>query len=808
MPRVPPRAYFAFATTSLALAVGATLTVFTIVNALWLEPPPYPEPDRMVTLVGEAGDVDPAYYRIDTLYSARWSVFEAVAGQVVTSGRMAGSRPRVVIDSVGRELETLAVTARYFSLFGQSIRGRDFAPADNRGGAEPVGIISDRLWTRVFARRMETIGAVVAARPFPIRIIGVAPPGFHGARRGERADLWIPSNLIPRLTTGVSANQAETVPMLVFARLRPGQTPSEARERLLQTLPDERSRMMLLGVQVVPLDRVFGTSESRAVVIREGGAATVVAGLAGLVLVAGCTTLMALVLVHYERRRRELAVRVALGASRARLVRELSLELTSIAAAGGIGALLLSVWSLRGLPALSLPGGVDLDRLDLSIDARVMLAALTTTVATLAAAALVPIRRFTRAEIATDLIASSSTPPRSSHRLRQSLLAVHVAATNVVLVAAGLFVRAVISGFGAGPGFDVDRTAYATVQVVPYASTLEEVKRQMTVGSERGRRIRERLLTLPGVEVVASGGAPIGSDAAEALLNPTQLETSGGRRELKVGVYMASAELLPALGVPLLAGRSLTRDDATARPAPAIVTSSLARTLWPNDDPLGQIVSLGGRFGRVTVVGIARDFAYGSLTNGAVGVIVRATSFEPGVEQMLVIRTGRPDLQVAAIRRIVEEVAPDAPRVAITTGREMVARDLGRQRLGAWFFSGFGLVALLLGAGGVFGLVAYLAESRRREFGVRIALGATPRDLVCRGVAAGLIPVALGTVIGLLCAAIVARVFVSLLPGLSTLDPPTHAAVALLMILCALASGLAAALRLHRLEPGDALRAE
>jgi hypothetical protein len=468
-PRVLSRhpSYVAFAIASLALAVGATLATFTVVNALWLRPLPYPESDRLVTLVFDvATDLDPAFSGIETRYSARWTAFESVAGQVVSSGSMGGFVPHPVLADVGHEVETLAVTSRYFSLFGQSIRGRDFTPDDNRAAAEPVAIISDRLWARAFGRRPEIIGAVAAAKPFSLRIIGVAPSGFEGARRGERGDLWVPSNLTPRLTAGAKNLGDEEVPVILFARLRPGQTPAEARERLIEALPDERSRSSMREVQVVRLQNVFGTSGSRAVVIRESGAAAVVAGLAGLVLVAGCVTLMALVLVHYERRRRELAVRIALGASRRRLACELSAELGWVAAAGSVGAVLISVWSLRALPSLSLPGGVDLARLDLSIDVRVLLAGLLTTVITLAAASFVPIRRFTRADIAGELVAPTATSTRSSHRLRQSLLAVHVAATIVVLVAAGLFVRAVVYGFGTGAGFDVDHTAYVVAQVV------------------------------------------------------------------------------------------------------------------------------------------------------------------------------------------------------------------------------------------------------------------------------------------------------------------------------------------------------
>jgi predicted permease len=816
LPRILRRhpGYAAFATISLALTVGATLAVFTIVNALWLRPLPYPDADRLVTLVYDvATDVDPSFSGIETRYSARWSAFESIAGQVASSGSMAGFAPHLLIDDVGHDVETLAVTSRYFSLFGQSIRGRDFTPDDNRAAAEPVAIISDRLWARAFGRRSEIIGTVAAAKPFPIRIIGVAPPRFEGARRGEHADLWVPSSLTPRLSVAAKNLEDGDAFTILFARLRPGQTPTEVRERLLRELPDEQSRASLRNVQVVRLKDVFGSPESRTVVIRERGPAAVVAGLASLVLVGGCATLMALVLVHYERRRRELSVRIALGASRGTLARTLLAELAWIAVLGGVGAVLISVWSLRAIPSLTLPGGVDLARLDLSIDVRVLCAGLLTTVVTLTSASLVPLSRFTRASLAGDLIAPTATSTRSSHRLRQSLLTVHVAATIVVLIAAGLFVRAVVYGFGAGAGFDVDRTAYLVAQVVsPFMSAGEDLDQRRALASERTRLIREGLLALPGVEDVAAGWPPIGSESQWSLLVPKQVETADRRRELTVGSYVGSPELLSALAVPVLRGRQLTAADANARPTPAIVTLSLARTLWPTADPLGQIVSFaggGGRgAGRYAVVGVAGDFAYGSITAAGSGVVVTVMSAGFGIEPKFIVRTLRAGPPVDSLLKTVKALVPDAPRVSITTGRDLVARDLGRQRLGAWFFSGFGLVALVLGAGGVFGLVAYLAESRQREFGVRLTLGATDRDLIWRGLAAGLTPVATGTVSGLVLAAIVTRVSVSVLPGLRALDSPTYAAVAVLMISCAAGAGLTAAWRLRRLSPAEALRAE
>jgi hypothetical protein len=286
------------------------------------------------------------------------------------------------------------------------------------------------------------------------------------------------------------------------------------------------------------------------------------------------------------------------------------------------------------------------------------------------------------------------------------------------------------------------------------------------------------------------------------------VEAGGEQRQLAIGDLHGGPRLTEALGVPVLSGRALMSDDAAGRGAiaPVLVTASLARMLWPANDPVGQDVMVG-RGRRYRVVGVVRDFAYGSMSHPVAGVIVRV--FEAsGIDQSFVVRAGHPEGLVEPIRRLIAGMVPDAHRVVIATGREVVARDLGRQRLGAWFFSGFGLIALVLGAGGVFGLVAYLTESRRREFGVRVTLGAPPGDLIRRAVASGLVPVGIGAVAGLGAAAVVARLFVTALPGLSTLDPLTYVSVALLMTACAAAAGFTAAWRLRAVAPADALRAE
>ena len=797
---------------SLAFPVGAILVVFTIVNALWLSPVPFPEPDRLVMLIGESesGSVDGALFTGLEVFREAWNTFESVAGQVATSGSLGSLRPRIVLENVGRELETLGVTSDYFRVLGVPVRGRDFTRADNRRGAEPVAIMSDRLWSREFGRQPGVVGSIVGARPIPIRIVGVAPPGFVGARRGERTDLWIPSSLVPRVAPAGEWPE-DSIPSLVIARLRPGQTPAQASRGLVQNALDGRDRLAKESVRIVPLARVFGTPGTPTTVTAQGRAGGIVAGLAALVLAGGCTTLAILVLVHYERRRLELAVRLALGASRGRLILQLAGELTWIVGAAMASALLVAVLGLRALPSLSVLGRVDLRRLDLTMDRRVIAFCLATTVLTLAVAALVPVVRFTRSRLAGELLGPALTWTPSSQRVRQVLLGTHVAATMIVLIGAGLFIRAVVHGFNAGAGFDVDKTLFVQVQLTAPSFAKPDPNVGQALLSSRRVRLEEGLRSLPGVELIARGRSPIGPEAARWLLRPRSFEADGHRREMLTGVASGDPELLAALGVPLLRGRPLTAADAVTYPQPVILTSSLARALWPRANPLGQPVHQWVRGSKATsiVVGIAADFACGTMTAPSVGVVVvAARPLTDGGEQSFVIRAERPDLITPSIRGLVATVIPDAPRSTITTGRQIVAEDLGRQRLGAWFFSGFGLIALVLGAGSVFGLVAYLAESRRREFGVRAALGAAPRDLLWRGVIAGIAPMSIGAAAGLVAAALISRVLLSLLPGLSTLDPVTYVGAVLLVITTGTAAAVVPAWRLRDVTPAEALRAE
>lgn len=797
--------YFTLAVGIIALSVGANLVVFTIVNALWLRARPFPDADRVVIILGDtsnSGSTDPAAYGgVDQLRIPL--AFDSVAGQAVTSGPRADQFvPHVQFSEVGYEVETLGVTADYFSMLGLTTRGRDFKSDDDQVGAEPVAIISDRLWKKQFDTRAEVIGAVAAAHPFGLRIVGVAPPGFHGARLGERADVWIPRSLVPR----VSSAGDMLPPLMVLARLRNGVTPEQA-ERLVMEATDERVLRTGGSRHVVPIAKVFGTPNSRSVIVREHDAAKLTGALAGLVLLAGCATLMALVLIHYERRRQELSVRLALGATRARLAGQLAVELAWLVASGTAGAVFIAFLGLRGLPALSLPGGVDVTRLDLSIDWHVLVAGITLSVFTLTLAGLLPVVRFTAVDVARNLVTARGTSTSSSQRIRQALLGLHVTATVIVLVSAALFLRAIAHGFTAAPGFDVGHSVFVSVQVVsPFVRPGEDNNARKMTMATRTRRLAEGLASLPGVDAISMGRAPIGPDRLPQVMAPRAVITDGRQLEVRVATIQGSPGYLETLGVPILIGRALEAADVFPSPTPAVLTASLAETLWPAETPLGRTLSIPPR-GHYTIVGVVADFRVGSLTTEPAGVVVSATDTS-GLEAAFTLRTSQPAALGSPLEQLVRSIVPEASRLEISTGPEVIARDLGRQQLGAWFFSGFGFVALALAVVGVFGLVAYLAEARRREFGVRLALGATRRDLVRHAMSAGLGPVVAGTALGLIAAGLIARFMAALLVGVSPLDPLSYVVVGMLIITSAALAGLAASWRLRHISPSAAVRSE
>lgn len=781
----------------LALTVGLNLIVFTLVNALWLRPRPFADADRIVTIIGGV-----MFGWLDT---PRLEGFEIVAGQAATGEEFGAFRPHLTISNLSehRDLEVAGVTNRYFSLFRLAIRGRDFSAADGHLGSELVAIISDRLWRTEFHARPDVIGSVIPSEPSPIRVIGIAPANFTGARRGERIDVWVPALAVPRLVHADVRN--DELPLEVFARMRPGDSVAGVNRRL-------SAAGVLRGpaTRAVTLDDAFGGPGMYGTALNGEQGLKVAGAVALLVLLSGCAVLATLVLVHCERRHVEFATRTALGASRAQLIGEQAAQLIVIGSLGIPSAIGVTFLGLRTVPAVRLPGGIDLGRIDLSIDWRVLTAAVALALVTLVVAAAWPIARATRREIGQDVLkGTTTTSSAGSLRIRQALLAALVGATVVVLVTAGLLVQSLDRGFGRASGFDVAHTAFVTVNLNPApVRSLAHLAERRAITHRRAAATIDALRTIPGALEVAEGTPPIGAAASLQRQTDASLTYRGKHVDLRVGRLTGAANLLRALGIPVIAGRSLRDGDANLLPMPALITASLANALGPREQLLGEVLTTAGPPGRLVVVGIAPDFAFGSLSAPAPGVVVvpRHADAVDAAPTFVIHTEGPASSVMPAIEQAFRERLPEVAPLSILTGREVVSRDLGRQRLSAWFFSGFGVVAWMLGLGGVVTLVIYLAQSRRRECGIRAALGATSTDLILMAVTAAAVPVICGVAMGLLLAAWMSSIVASLLVGVGSLDPITYAGVAVGMVAPSIGAAIGAAWRLRHVSPVEALR--
>jgi predicted permease len=710
---------------------------------------------------------------------------------------------RVRLPQVARDLETLGVTEDYFAVLGLHVRGREITSEDLTPGAPLAGVLSDRVWREAFNADANVIGATIAASPLPIRIVGVAPPGFTGALRGERVELWLPYTQLPEVAGGKARGRLDLIPLISLCRLRSGATLATSRAAFLAAYASYRAPDDDLAL--VPLQNLFGAIDLPMVVIRHGQIVMIVGGVALLLLIAGGTTLVALLLVHYEHRRREIATRIALGAEPLDLVRQVMVELGTVALAAVLGVVAIAAAAATVLPHFALRGGVDFSRLDFSPDWRVVFVAVAACLIVLAGSAVLPLLRVLRANLTASLAQNPATRTHQALRFHRVILGVHAALTVLCVVVAGLFVRSALNALTRGPGFDDARTLFVTVRTQSFRGWEEnaieaELGRQAAVAQDLMQTIRSR----PGVEAVALGEPPLGHRLALRLAAPSVVETDGAAQDLHGTMHPVGPGYLEALGVPLLAGRTATADEI-------IVTASLAAQLWPDASPLGRSLRWGPVRGRV--VGVV-DMGFASIRFGRPKMFLTFTLAQNLAAALrsqhlqLVVRAQQPDTVREDLRRLTETAFPHAPFIRIVSGRELVQTDLGQERLAASFLSTIGAATWLLGVASIFGLVTYVVERRRREFGIRAALGASRSHLIWFAAREGVEPALIGGAAGIVAAIALARTVEAYLLGIAAVDVLTYAGALGLFAGCAVMASVVAAIRIRQIRPAEALRTE
>jgi predicted permease len=789
---------------SLALGIGLNTASFSILNVLLIRPVPVVgEQDRLVWLRAPISYPDYVDFQNQT------TSFEGMAAATGTSefSLAAGAEPELIKGEY--------VTANYFAVLKTgALLGRTFAPGEGQTPV-PVVVLAEHLWRTRFASDQTIIGRQIALNGLNFTVVGVAPANFIGTEVGLNRELWVPLAMQPVLNPPAASKAAdpiERVPerdrhwLAVFARLKAGVSRERAGAELTtvarhvaETYQGEASAETLRSVELL---RMSGGMDPRDQAEALPLAAIVMAVVA-LVLLIACANIASLLLARAAGRRRETAIRQALGATRTRLVRQWLTESILLGVAGGVLGLLLALWANQLL--LSFLKTTPLAALDLGLDWRVLVFTLCISVATGIVFGMAPALQASRLDIVTALKSDDAQRAGTrSSRLRAAFVTAQLTLSVVLLIGAGLFIRSLQAANRIDPGFRVDRALLVPIN-------LGLLRYQETEGKNFYRSLLARVESQPGVE-------------RASLVRFTQLGFSfaqfqvfkeGGRASqtdegLSTGFNVVGPNYFATMETPLIRGRDFAETDRQGAPGVVVLNETLAARLWPGEDALGKRVSVSGPAGPfLQVVGIVRDGKYRSLAEPPHSYIYQPLlqSYDPSMT--LVVRTkGEPQSVAAAVREQIRALEPNLPIAEMKTLRDQLDLSLFPSRLAAWTLGGFGVLALLLAAIGIYGVVNYSVTQRTREIGVRMALGATATDVLRLVLGEGFFVIGGGLVLGLLLAAVATRVIASFLYGVGTTDPLTFAGVPLLLALIALGAAAIPTVRATKVDPLVALRDE
>lgn len=787
--------FAAMAVATLALGIGATTAIFSVVHSALLEPLPYAAADRLVFLSDQQDVETPMSYPEFVDWRAQTGVFTGLAAYFQTSLVLTGAgEPEVLSGArVSASLPGLLSVAPHV--------GRAFRADEDAPGADRVILLGHDLWLRRFGADRGVVGRVLTLNGLPYTVVGVLPAGPGASlptdlAAGRRVDYWVPLRL-----------DAERAPrglhfLTVVGRLRPAVDVERARARLADVAAQlKRDDAERHGVQVGPLAaRVVGDARPLLVLLL---------GAVSLVLLVACANVANLLIARGAGRARELAIRAALGAGRRRVVRQLATESLVLALAGGAAGVLLAFGALAALRAAASDavGLAQLPRLaQARVDGRLLAFALLTSLATGALFGLLPALRASRLALASVLRAGGrgTTGAGARDRTRSALVVAEMTLSFVLLIGAGLLVRSFDRLAAVDKGFD-------PTQVLTFAVELPSARypeaRQQVAFFER---VLERVRALPGVRGASvtvslplAGGTNGGFVIAGRPLAPNE----GPVAEKRV----VGADFFRVLRVPVVLGRAFDGRDVAGAPQVAVVNEAFVRRYFPGENALGRRIEFGWETeGAQEIVGVVGDMREQSLHEPAAPTIyVPFGQRRSDPAMAVVVRTaGDPTRLVAAVRAAVRAVDRDQPVAQVRTLDDVVARALAGRRVAASLFGAFAALALLLAAVGLYAVVSYGVAQRVSEIGVRRALGARTWDVVRLVVGQGVGLLALGAAVGGLASLGAGRLLRGQLYGVGATDPLTFAAVAAALLVTALVATVAPAVRASRVDPLVALREE
>jgi predicted permease len=789
---------------TIALGVGANSAIFSVVNAILLRPLPVESPDELVEIYSQEGDEEPITHAYPDYLDIRVrdDLFSGVTAYTVDFFSVElGTEPEVTLGE--------SVSADYFEVLGvPAAMGRAFISGeDDAPGAPAVAVISHAMWQRRFASDPAVLGRTLRVRGQTVEIIGVMPPKFKGLLVGFSSELWMPLTSNQSFAAGDDLRNRGSRWLMMKGRLRPGVTPDQAQAGLdvlagqLAAAYPETNADPLRRFPVIPTNDVrLHPMVDRALVPVAALLMTVV----GLLLLIVCTNLANLLLARALSRRKEVAVRLAIGAGRWRLIRQLLTESVLLAVLGGALGLLVAWGTVELLVRFQPPVFVRLS-LDLGIDGRVL--AFTFLVSVLAGVffGLAPALQATRPQLTPALKNELEAVTRKyrTFGLRGSLVIVQVAVSLVLLIGAGLFVRSLIGAQRIDPGFERERAAIMTIAPTLADTDTAGVRNLYT-------ELRERALGLPGVEAATlASRLPLGVSVNINELYVEGVDTPEDEAP-SIDVTVVSPGYFETMGVPLLQGRDFVDGDDATSPLVVIIDEAAAQRFWPGENPIGKRLRLGGPEGpQRAIVAVAQTTKVRTL-----GEQPRPYLYVPlaqrhrGIISLVVRTAGDPAATLPLLRREGLLLDESLPIMELKTMKQHLGIMLFAPRVGGILLGVFGGLAILLATIGLYGVVSYAAAQRTREVGIRVALGARPGDVVRLVIGQGMVMVGVGAVIGLVLAFAGARPLGSFLYGIRPWDPSTFLGITLLLVGVAFVATMVPALRAARLDPTVALRRE
>ena len=800
-------AFTAVAVLSLALGIGANSAIFSFVNVILLKPIPVDHPAGIASVFTtdqrNPGNLPLSHLNYKDLREQNQVFTDMAAFTFAQLNWSTGSE--------SDQIPAQVVSGNYFALLGaQPALGRGFLPEEDVKPT-PVAVVSHGFWERSLGTDPTIVGKTLTLNRTPFTVVGVAQPGFTGTLLGGGPSLWVPMSMHDVVQPNFDwYEQRRGLFLFAFGRLKPGVTVQQASAnmktvfaQLEQAFPvDNKGR----SAGAVPLldARLNPGGQGGAPVVQ---ISMILMTVVGIVLLIACANLANLLLARASKRRKEIAVRLALGAERTRLVRQLLTESVVLSIIGGVLGILLAYWLLHAVAAAELPLPLPVSD-ETAIDARVLGFTALLAVATGLLFGLAPAIQASRPDVVPVLKNETIASAHGGRgifgffSLRQVLVVSQVALSLISLIAAGIFLRSLRDAQTIDTGFETRGVLVMTFNLGREGYTPER-------GQLFYEQVAERVAGLPGVRhATVAQNPPLAGGFARSVFPEGEDTTT--RDRILVQVNPVGLRYFDTMGIPLVRGRDFARTDTTGAPLVVIVNETMAQRFWPGQDAIGKRFKFFGDKDFTTVIGVARDSKYNGVAEDPIPFIFEPIRQNYSPAATLHVRAdGNAAGLAAAVRRSVQEIDPTLSVFNIRTLDEQVAQSLAPLRTNVIVLTAFGLLALLLASIGLYGVASYSVTQRTREIGVRMALGASRSSVLRLVLGQGLVLVAAGLVVGLIGAlALASAIPTQLLPNVSPRDPLTFAGTATLLAVVAVVASYIPAQRATRIDPLIALRTE